>query len=68
MERGGTEGSPVIKKPSERDWVLGPGDPSTGRDDPPVGAAPSIVLSMVAPLPDGHPEWNAVESKDLLLL
>ncbi|WP_345029940.1 hypothetical protein [Ravibacter arvi] len=39
-----------------------------GRDDPPVGVASSIVLSMVAHLPDGHPEWNAVELKDLLLL
>ncbi|WP_345029049.1 hypothetical protein [Ravibacter arvi] len=30
MERSGTEGSPVArKKPSERDWVLGAGDPST---------------------------------------
>ncbi|WP_345031313.1 hypothetical protein [Ravibacter arvi] len=30
MERSGTEGSPVaIKKSSERDWVQGPGDPST---------------------------------------
>ncbi|WP_345027425.1 hypothetical protein [Ravibacter arvi] len=29
MERSGTEGSPVaIKKPSERDWVRGAGDPS----------------------------------------
>ncbi|WP_345031566.1 hypothetical protein [Ravibacter arvi] len=27
-----------------------------GRDDPEVGAAPSIVLSKVAHLPDGHPE------------
>ncbi|WP_345028499.1 hypothetical protein [Ravibacter arvi] len=28
-ERSGVEGSPVgIKKPSERDWVQGPGDPS----------------------------------------
>ncbi|WP_345026576.1 hypothetical protein [Ravibacter arvi] len=28
-ERSGVEGSPVaIKKPSERDWVLGAGDPS----------------------------------------
>ncbi|WP_345030765.1 hypothetical protein [Ravibacter arvi] len=29
-ERSGVEGSPVgIKKSSERDWVRGPGDPST---------------------------------------
>ncbi|WP_345026575.1 hypothetical protein [Ravibacter arvi] len=29
MERSGTEGSPVaIIKSSERDWVLGAGDPS----------------------------------------
>ncbi|WP_345028192.1 hypothetical protein [Ravibacter arvi] len=29
MERNGTEGSPVgRKKPSERDWVQGKGDPS----------------------------------------
>ncbi|WP_345029656.1 hypothetical protein [Ravibacter arvi] len=28
-ERSGVEGSPVArKKPSKRDWVLGPGDPS----------------------------------------
>ncbi|WP_345032604.1 hypothetical protein [Ravibacter arvi] len=29
-ERSGVEGSPVARKePSERDWVLGAGDPST---------------------------------------
>ncbi|WP_345029865.1 hypothetical protein [Ravibacter arvi] len=39
-----------------------------GRDDRPVGATSSVVLSMVAHLPDGHPERNAVESKDLPLL
>ncbi|WP_345029733.1 hypothetical protein [Ravibacter arvi] len=29
---------------------------------------PSVVLSIVAHLPEGHPERNAVEPKDLLLL
>ncbi|WP_345030570.1 hypothetical protein [Ravibacter arvi] len=39
-----------------------------GRDDPPVGVASNLLLSMVAHLPDGHPERSAAESKDLLLL
>ncbi|WP_345027148.1 hypothetical protein [Ravibacter arvi] len=50
-ERSGVEGSPVAKKKSsKRDWVLGPGDPSiplrSSRDDPPVGAAAYLLLSI----------------------
>ncbi|WP_345027938.1 hypothetical protein [Ravibacter arvi] len=58
------------KKSSERDWVRGKGDPSAavGMTLRLVGAASNLLLSMVAHLPDGHPEWNTVELKDLLVL
>ncbi|WP_345032465.1 hypothetical protein [Ravibacter arvi] len=46
MERSGTEGSPVaIKKSSEMDWVLGPGDPSTAVGMTLRVAHPSVVFN-----------------------
>ncbi|WP_345026923.1 hypothetical protein [Ravibacter arvi] len=58
----------LLEKFYLEDWVLGAGDSSAPLGMTVRRARPSIVSSMVAHLPDGHPERSAAESKDLLLL
>ncbi|WP_345031480.1 hypothetical protein [Ravibacter arvi] len=49
-------------------WVRGAGDSSAALGMTVRTARRSVVSPMVAHPPDGHPERNAVEPKDLLLL
>ncbi|WP_345028036.1 hypothetical protein [Ravibacter arvi] len=58
----------LLEKSYLKDWVWGAGDSSAPLGMTVRTARPSVVLSIVAHLPEGHPERNAVESKDLLLL
>ncbi|WP_345026110.1 hypothetical protein [Ravibacter arvi] len=58
----------LLEKSYLKDWVRGPGDPSAALGMTVRSARPSLVLSIIAHLPEGHPERNVVEPKDLLLL
>ncbi|WP_345026111.1 hypothetical protein [Ravibacter arvi] len=58
----------LLEKSYLKDWVRGPGDSSAPLGMTVRTARPSVVLSIIARLPEGHPERNVVESKDLLLL